>query len=169
MSRLFNGFFSDFSHGWVRENPTTPLERALSLRFKIAKFEIDLRKTYEDIASQSREIVRGAHKHVPHPTNDCEFSQLCEAISSLLRRITFKLDNRTNFKTLFPVVPTGFPLLAMSEVGKTVEGFINTIHCYFFSCKGTTWEINEQAKNIEWRHQRSEGGIHEQNKGKVAL
>ena len=57
----------------------------------------------------------------------------------------------------------------MAKVEKTVEKSINTIHCYFFPRKGTTWEVNEQAKVIEWRHQRSEGRIHEQNQGKVAL
>ena len=45
-----------------------------------------------------------------HHTNDCKISQLFGAtvIFSRLRRITFKLDNCTNFKALFPLVLTDF-------------------------------------------------------------
>ena len=46
-----------------------------------------------------------------HYINDCKISQLFGAtvIFSRLRRITFKLDNCTNFKALFPLVLTDFP------------------------------------------------------------
>ena len=43
---------------------------------KTAKFDSDLLKTIKDKAFQS-------HKHFPHHTNGCKFSQLCGAIPSL--------------------------------------------------------------------------------------
>ena len=64
----------------------TSLERA-PLTSKTAKFESDLLKTNEDIASQRREILQtlvygGGEKLAPHRhTNVCSFPQLCEAIS----------------------------------------------------------------------------------------
>ena len=64
----------------------------------------------------------------PHHTNDCKISQLFGAtvIFSRLRRIPFKFDNYcTNFKALFPLVSTDFPLLVQLQLKlkkKTVEG-----------------------------------------------
>ena len=53
-----------------------------------------------------------------HHTNDCKISQLFGAtvIFSRLRRITFKLDNCTNFKALFPLLWRIFPNWYMSKV-----------------------------------------------------
>ena len=68
------------------KHPWTPLERA-PLTSKTAKFESDLLKTNEDIASQRREILQtlvyggGAKNLAPHHANVCTFPQLCEAIS----------------------------------------------------------------------------------------
>ena len=50
---------------------------------KIARFEIDLLKTNEGIAPQSRETLQTSISLCPHHTNVCKFSQLCKAISSL--------------------------------------------------------------------------------------
>lgn len=74
------------------KNPWISLKRA-PLTSKTAKFECDLLKTNEDIASQRREILqtlayggRGvwAKKLSSHHTKVCTFPQLCEAKSWVL-------------------------------------------------------------------------------------
>lgn len=72
-----------------------PLERKIN---KIAKFEIDLLKTNEDIASQSCEILQtwGDNKLVPHHTNvrtSANFATFRNYIFARLRLISFKLGN----------------------------------------------------------------------------
>ena len=49
----------------------------------IAKFESDLFKTNEDIAPESRKILRTFFLPGPLHTNFCKFLQVCGAISSL--------------------------------------------------------------------------------------
>ena len=71
-NRPFDGFFNSW-HRQVKENPSTPLERA-SLNLNTAKFESHLLKTSQDIAPQSREkfidicMVGGGDKLALPPT-----------------------------------------------------------------------------------------------------
>ena len=59
---------------------------------KVAKFESDLFKTYEDTAPQRREILQtfcmvGARSR-PHHKKVCKISRLYEAISSLVLHVS---------------------------------------------------------------------------------
>ena len=54
----------------------------------------------------------GGGKLAPTIQTSVNFATMRSYIFTLLRRITFKLDSLTNFKTLFKVVLTGLPCLA---------------------------------------------------------
>ena len=79
---------------------------------KIAKFESDLLKTYEDIALQTFVWwgAGGGGKFVPlfPHTNVCNFSTLRRYIFISFQQVTFKFGNFPNFKALFSVVSTDF-------------------------------------------------------------
>ena len=88
---------------------------------KIAKFESDLLKTYEDIAPQTFVWWGGGgpHRGAPPPpspphTNVCNFSTLRSCIFISFQKITFKFGNFINFVALFSVV---FPNVSMSKFG----------------------------------------------------
>ena len=76
---------------------------------KIAKFESDLLKTYEDIAPQTF-VWWGGGKFVPlfPHTNVRNFSTLRRYIFISFQQVTFKFGNFPNFKALFSVVSTDF-------------------------------------------------------------
>ena len=54
----------------------------------------------------------GGHNLAPNVQTSVNFATIRSYIFTLLRQITFKLDNLTNFKTLLKVVSTGLPYLA---------------------------------------------------------
>ena len=61
-----------------RKSFNTAGKKALPESVKDVKFESDLLKTNEDVGPQSLYGGRGSSS--PHPTNECEISQLCDLV-----------------------------------------------------------------------------------------
>ena len=99
-------FFSTFDTDKLRK--ISQLQRSLP-RLKLICWK--LKKTSFSNSRNFTEVCRVGASLCPHYTNYCKISQLFGAtvILSRLRRITFKLDNCTNFKALFSLVSTDFP------------------------------------------------------------
>ena len=81
----FPRIFSTFWHGQVKDDPSTPLEKA-PFNFKTAKFEYKvicwkLAKTDSPlkVAKIYRRLYGGGNKLAPLHTNECKFSQLSGA------------------------------------------------------------------------------------------
>ena len=125
VKQTLHRFFFHFWHGKeVRDNLSTPLERAPLNYYDFQVWKWFVTKSNGEMAPQTCEVLQtlvwwgggGGHKPSPHHTNICKISQLAELYLHLLKTFHFQICQLLILRRFFQWCRRCFPNWSMSKV-----------------------------------------------------